>query len=382
MDKKLWINGFAEFHARFHDLFRRGDSRLQSSKYVRGLLSPVERKNGWQIAEITGNDVPDPTQRLLYRTQWDQDAARDILQDYIAEKLGAPDGIGILDETGFIKKGKSSAGVQRQYTGTAGKIENCQIGVFLAYATKHGHSLLDRQLYIPEAWCNDAARRKRARIPESVEFQTKPQLAMEMLNHAFSRDIPLQWITGDEVYGNSSELREMLQKRGKFYVLAVRSNMLVRPDSHCEPTTVAVMAASLRPNQWKRISVGRGEKGERLYDWAAVRMLEKRNDTWQEGWLLIRRSIDDPGELAYYLSNAAKDIRLKQLAIIAATRFRIEQCFEEAKGETGLDHYEARLWQCWYRHITLSMMAHAFLVVMRATAGGKKNLRWNQPWQN
>lgn len=382
MNNKMWVAGFADFHDRFHGLFQRSDSREQSSKYLRGLLSTAERKNGWQIAEIAGNEVADPTQRLLYRTQWDQEAARDILQDYIIEKLGTADGVGILDETGFIKKGRASVGVQRQYTGTAGKIENCQIGVFLAYNTRHGHSLLDRRLYIPEVWCNDSVRRKRAKIPENIQFKTKPELAMEMLDYAFCRGVPMKWITGDEVYGNSSELREMLENRGKSYVLAIKSNMLIRADSDSKPVSAAMMAQNLRPDQWRRISVGHGEKGERLYDWAAQRILEKRKNTWQEGWFLIRRSIDEPGEMAYYLSNAAKDIRLKRLAVIAATRFRIEQCFEEAKGETGLDHYEARLWQCWYRHITLSMMAHAFLAVMRVKAGGKKNLHWKQLWQN
>lgn len=382
MKREMIISEFREFHGLYHDLFKRSDSREQSEKYLRGLLSPAERKNGWQISEITGNKVPDPTQRLLYRTEWDQDRARDILQDYVVKHFGAAGGIGILDETGFLKKGKSSVGVQRQYTGTAGKVENCQIGVFLVYSTSHGYSFLDRRLYIPESWCDDPARRNRARIPDSVQFQTKPQLAMEMLAYAFENDIPMEWITGDEVYGNSSELRSMLKNRGKKYVVAVKSNLHVKLSLESDSISVASIATKIRANGWKRFSVGRGEKGERVYDWARVRIFEKLDDKWSEGWLLVRRSTLKPDELAYYLSNAPRETTLKKLAGIAAARFRIEQCFEEAKGETGLDQYEARLWQCWYRHITLSMMAHTFLSVLRLKNGGKKKSLLTSIWQN
>ena len=386
---------FEAFHARFAPLFGRREPRETARQYLRGLLAPVQRKNCWQMAEAVGAKNPQPLQRLLYSTPWDADQARDELQCFVSERFGEADGIGIVDETGFLKKGSKSVGVKRQYCGTAGKIENCQVGVFLTYCTRRGSTFLDRRLYLPKEWCEDEARRREARVPEDVIFQTKPQLAMQMLEEAWVRGVPMEWVTGDEVYGDDVELRDRVAHAGKKYVMAVSANTPVwrgcqaviaptegptgrpckRPRLAADAPgweSVAAVAATLAPQDWHRLAVGQGEKGPRTYDWAAVRIPEKRGPvSGPDGWLLVRRSISDPTELAYYLSNAPEDTPLPTLAEVAGARWSIETTLEEAKGEAGLDEYEVRYWHSWYRHITLSMMAHAWLAAMRQPVGEK-----------
>lgn len=387
-----WRESFEAFHTRFGGIFRRTEAREQSGKYLQGLVSGAERKNGWQMAEEVGDAAPDKTQRLLYQAKWEADEARDELQAYVKEELGEEDGIGIVDETGFIKKGDKSAGVERQYTGTAGKIENSQVGTFLGYASGRGHTLIDRRLFVPEKWIEDEQRRAQAKIPTEIKQQTKPEQAREMLEQAWARGVPMKWVTGDEIYGNAPRLRDAVANSGRLYVFAVSSNTPMwtrrpktrqpraktggRPQKHVQlavgaPThcTVAEAVATWPSTHWHRIAISAGEKGPIAYDWAAVRMVE-RVDTLpgRDSWLLVRRSISDPQELAFYLSNANADTSLETLARIASQRYKIEQCFEEAKGETGLDHYEVRYFHSWYRHITLSMMAHAWLTVTRAQA--------------
>jgi SRSO17 transposase len=391
-----WGADFFAFCARFNDVFGRKEPRAQAAKYLRGLLGPVPRKNGWQLAEAMGDTVPDPTQRLLYRTLWSADSARNLLQKYIVEVFGDEDGIGVVDETGFIKKGLRSVGVKRQYSGTAGKIENCQVGTFLSYATPKGHVFLDRRLYLPEEWCNDAERRTQAKVPEDMSFQTKPEQAMAMLEQAWQAGVPMRWVAGDEVYGDATELRDLVARHGRWYVLAVRTPTPVwtqrpavvepepqvrgRPrtkvrlaDGAAPATTVKEVVASWPERRWQRLVVAEGEKGLIAYDWACQRVIESRNGLpGPEAWLIARRSISDPTELAYYLSNAPADTPLLKLAQVAATRYTVEQCIEEAKGETGLDDYEVRYWHSWHRHITLSMMAHAWLAAVRCKATAKK----------
>lgn len=391
-DLDRWRDSFEAFHARFAHLFSRSESREQAVKYLRGLLAPVERKNGWQVAEAVGDATPDRMQRLLYRVDWDADAARDILQAFVVEAFGHPDGIGVLDETGFLKKGSHSVGVQRQYSGTAGKIENCQIGVFLTYSTPTGHVFLDRRLYLPEGWCDDAARRTNAQVPRAVVFQTKPQQGIAMLEHAWTRGVPLRWVSGDEVYGDDPRLREAVERQGCGYVLAVSSTTPVwrerppveeprratggrpRLKVHLAPealaaTSVATVVAGWSADQWQRFSVAEGEKGPRVYDWGRARVIESRQQLpGPQVWLLARRSVSDPTDLAYYLVLAPWETTLPEVAGVAATRYTVEQCIEEAKGETGLDHYEVRHWSSWHRHITLSMLAHAWLASIRSTA--------------
>src|SRR5260221_4269499 len=222
-----WQEEFEAFHARFADLFERSESREQARKYLRGLLTEAERKNSWQVAEAVGDRIPDRMQRLLYRVPWDADAARDRLQEFVIETFGDPEGIGVVDETGFLKKGTHSVGVARQYTGTAGKRENSQVATVLSYATRDAHGFLDRTLYLPEAWAWDRTRRAEAHVPEEVGFATKPQQAIAMLTRAWEHGVPMRWVTGDEVYGDAPRLRETIQAQGRFYVLAVSANTRV-----------------------------------------------------------------------------------------------------------------------------------------------------------
>jgi SRSO17 transposase len=386
---------FEAFHARFAQFFVRSEPREAVRQYLRGLLSPVARKNCWQMAEAVGDKDPQALQRLLFGAQWDADAVRDELQAFVIERFGEADGIGVVDETGFLKKGTKSAGVKRQYSGTAGKVENCQIGVFLTYSTGRGNTLLDRRLYLPEEWCQDGERRRGARVPEKVAFQTKPQLAIQMLEHAWARGVPMEWVTGDTIYGDDTQLRDRVAKARKKYVLAVSANTPVwrerqpvvtpvqgqrgRPRKEprlAEGATawepVSVVIAALPRQAWRRLAVGRGEKGPRLYDWARLRVFEKRGAVpGQQRWLLARRSMADPTELAYYLSNAPRSTSLRTLAEVAGARWSIESAIEEGKGEAGLDEYEVRYWHSWHRHNTLSMMAHAYLASIRQPVGEK-----------
>ena len=392
-----WAAEFAAFHERFTGVFGRKEPRQQAVKYLRGLLSESARKNGWQLAEAVGEPRPDGLQRLLYQSRWEADAARDVLQSFIIEQFGAAEGIGVVDETGFLKKGSHSVGVKRQYSGTAGKVENCQVGTFLSYATPRGHVFLDRCLYLPEEWCNDPARCRQAKVPADVLFQTKPEQAMAMLQHAWAQGVPMRWVTGDELYGDSTALRTLIEENQRWYVLAVKSDTLVwsvrpvvveptppargRPALHLRladdappATPVIALVASWPAHRWQRLTVAEGEKGPRTYDWAAQRIVESRTALpGPDAWLVVRRSLAQPEEMAYYLSNAPSDTPLLKLAQVAATRFTVEQCIEEAKGETGLDEYEVRYWHSWYRHITLSMMAHAWLAALRTQE--KKRIR-------
>jgi len=398
-----WRDEFEAFHARFAGVFVRSEPRAQAVKYVRGLLASVERKNSWQIAEAVGDRIPDATQRLLYRAEWDADAARDLLQQFIIERFGDDDGIGVVDETGFIKKGTRSVGVKRQYTGTAGKVENCQVGTFLSYATCKGHVFLDRRLYLPHEWADDPERRAQAKVPSTVVFQTKPEQAMAMLSHAWQQGVPMRWVTGDEVYGNSTELRDFVDRHGRVYVLAVSVNTPVwteRPEvmapeqqARGRPRTrerlakdaspamgVAEVMATGSARRWQRLTVAEGEKGLVTYDWACQRVIESRDGLpGRAGWLIARRSLTDPQDIAYYLSNAPADTPLLKLAQVASRRYTVEQCIEEGKGEAGLDEYEVRYWHSWHRHITLSMMAHVWLASVRHLATERKgggSLSW------
>jgi SRSO17 transposase len=396
---------FEAFHARFARFFGRRERRETARQYLRGLLAQVQRKNCWQMAEAVGAADPQSLQRLLYSTPWKADEVQDELQRFVVERFGQADGIGVVDETGFLKKGTKSVGVKRQYCGTAGKIENCQVGVFLTYCTRRGYTFLDRRLYLPEEWCQDWERRWQAQIPDEVTFQTKSQLAAQMLEHAWAQGVPMEWVTGDEIYGDDVKFRDRVAQAGKQYVVAVSANAPVwrerqpvvvpfkgqtgRPrkkprlaDGAAAWEAVSAVVAALPPQAWQRLAVGQGEKGPRSYDWAAVRIVEKRGAVpGPEGWLpvcvrtrtgrLARRSISDPTELAYYLSNAPADTPLPMLAEVAGARWSIETTIEEGKGETGLDEYEVRYWHSWHRHVTLSMMAHAWLAAIRQPVGEK-----------
>jgi SRSO17 transposase len=398
-DLAPWAEAFAAFCARFDDLFARSESRRQMRKYLRGLVAPLERKTSWQLAELAQDTTPDRMQRLLYRVPWDAEATRDRLEQFVIERFGDPDGIGVLDETGIPKKGTRSVGVAKQYCGAVGKLENCQVATLLSYTSAHGHIFLDRRLYLPEAWSQDPERRERAHVPAAVGFQTKPQQARAMLEHAWELGVPMRWVTGDSVYGESTPLRQAIERAGKWYVLAVTSVTRVwreRPAllAPAEQTggrprrkvrlapgapraqTVAGVVADLSRQRWRRLSVGAGAKGARIYDWACLRVIESRDDLpGPEVWLLARRAVSHPDEIAYYLSCAPRSIPLRQLAQVASARYTVEQCIEEAKGETGFDRYEVRTWSSWYRHITLTMLAHAWLADRRQQAGAGEKIR-------
>jgi SRSO17 transposase len=327
------------------------------------LLSPAERQNGWQLAEVNGDDTPDGLQHLLGRAVWDAEAVRDDLCTYVIEHVGDPHGVMVIDETGFLKKGCHSAGVARQYSGTAGRVENCQIGVFLAYASARGHILLDRELYLPQEWTQDRARCTRAGIPQERPFATKPALARDMLERAFQAGVPATWVTGDSVYGDNRRLRLWLEAHERAYVLAVSGKEYVWLG--WQQRQVKTVLAALPADGWTRHSAGAGAKGPRWYDWCWVPLAAPMLPAWRR-WLLVRRSVSAPTELTAFVVFAPQAATLAEVAQTAGTRWTIERSFEAAKGEVGLDHYEVRSWTGWYRHITLAMWAYALLTIVRA----------------
>jgi SRSO17 transposase len=352
-------------HAQVAGRFARAEPRARSRQYVAGLVAGLERKNGWTLAEQAGEVSPDGMQRLLRRADWDIDGVRDDVRDYVVEHLGDPQGVLIVDETGFLKKGVRSAGVQRQYSGTAGRIENCQVGVFLAYASNAGHALIDRELYLPKSWTDDPDRCRAADVPEGTEFTTKPRLAQAMLQRACDAGVPFSWVTADEAYGQVKYLRVWLEEQDAFYVLATKCDDDMLPFTPGAGRADALVAA-LPTRAWRRLSIGAGAHGPRLYDWARIRI----RVWWRPGrghWLLARRSISDPTQIAYYVCFGPRRSTLLDLARVAGMRWRIEECFQQAKNETGLDHYQVRSWRAWHAHITLSMLALSWLAAVRAT---------------
>jgi SRSO17 transposase len=365
---RAWAAGLEALHARIAGRFARAEPRRRALAYLRGLLANVTRKNGWQLAEHAGEATPDGMQRLLATADWNPDLVRDDLRAYVVEHLGDPGAVLVVDETGFLKKGTTSVGVQRQYSGTAGKVDNCQVGVFLAYASAKGRAFIDRELYLPERWTEDPERCKAARVPEEIGFGTKPELAQLMLERALEVGVPAAWVTADEVYGGSPTLRQWLEGRGLWHVLAVKCTELLAVDGPQGPerTSAEQLAAAVPAEQWIACSAGQGAKGRRLYDWARVELAVPAGPGMAR-WLLVRRSRRD-GELAFYACYGPADTSLVGLVRVAGTRWAVEEGFQQAKTEVGLDHDEVRRWPGWYRHITLALLAHAFLVVTRTTA--------------
>jgi SRSO17 transposase len=371
-----WQNGLDALHARIGRHFRRAEARGRAKRYLSGLLERVERKNGWQLAEHLGEAGPQGVQRLLNAAEWDVEAVRDELRDYVVEQLGEPSGVLIVDETGFLKQGAKSVGVQRQYSGTAGRIENCQVGVFLAYATSKGQAFLDRELYLPQAWADDAVRRAEAGVPATQAFATKPALARQLLAGAFAAGVPAAWVTGDAIYGDDTDLRRWLEAEGHPYVLAVSASHAIWHNG--TPERADALVATVPAEAWARWSAGAGSQGERLYDWVGVR-LPFPTAVGQAQRLLARRSLSDPTEFAYYRAyyraDGPAETALAVLAQVAGQRWAIEVGFEDAKDLVGLDHYEVRKWTAWYRHITLALLAHAYLTVLRIHAQGQEQQR-------
>lgn len=346
--------------------FERAEPRQRAMRYLRGLLSSVERKNGWQLAEWAGETTPDGMHRLVNTAHWTADQVRDDLQAYILTHLSDPQAVLVVDETGFLKKGEKSAGVAPQYSGTAGKIANCQIGVFVAYATAAGPVLLDRELYLPTVWSADRVRCQEAEIPDEQATIPKPTMAKQMLDRAFAHGVQAAWVTGDTVYGGDSKLRMWPEGRQQPYVLAIPGNQGVGLT-----TGAAQVVAHWDDPIWPRRSAGEGSQGPRWYDWAWLALAFRRlPEGWQQ-WLLARRSVSQPDEIAYYFVFAPASVTLDEVVRAAGPRWQVEEGFELAKQEVGLDEYEVRHWQGWYRPITLAMFALAFLTVIKAEARKK-----------
>lgn len=368
-----WAGELRVLGSRIGTRFERAEPRQRALAYLTGLMSDVPRKNGWQLAEQVGELTPDGMQRLLSTAVWDVEGVRDDLRAYVVEHLGRREGVLVIDETGFVKKGDKSVGVKRQYSGTAGKVENCQIGVFLGYASEAGHALIDRAVYLPEDWTRDQARRAEAKVPDEVTFATKPELARQLLDQAFAAGVPCRWVTGDSIYGGDRRLRLWLEEHQHWFVLGVAKD---------EPLWCGFKqqradewAADLPEDGWQRLSCGEGAKGPRLYDWALIPLPRWGQAPDVMHALLVRRSLTDR-EVAYFVVFAPADTPLQTLVTVAGMRWTIEECFETGKEEVGLDDYEVRHWPGWYRHITLSMWALAFLTVTRTQAvqaeGSKK----------
>lgn len=376
-EAERWASGLAAVAERIRGRFPRTEPRERATAYLRGLISPVERKNSWQLAEEAGHHKPYGFQHLLGRAEWRADEVRDDLCTYVREHFNDKGAVLVIDETGFLKKGVKSAGVARQYTGTAGRVENCQVGVFLTYAAPRGRTFLDRELYLPEVWAGDAARRAEAGIPEEVRFATKPQLARRMIARALAAGVACAWVTGDSVYGNDGKLRLWFEEQRLPYVLGVTAQYRLFTEHGRE--WAKDIFARLPAREWRRLSCGAGSKGERVYDWARVRA--RTVDGERLRWLVARRSLTDPSAIAYYIASAAREMPLAELARVAGARWAVEESFETAKGEVGLDHYEVRSWAGWHRHITLSMLAHAYLSAMRAVGAAAETQKKSAPGQ-
>jgi SRSO17 transposase len=372
-----WEAELSALKARLARVFRRSELRATASAFVDGLLSNISRKTGWQMAERAGFARPYRMQSLLGRGIWDEEALRDDVRAYVLEALGDPDGVLIVDETGFVKKGEHSVGVARQYSGAAGRIENSQVGVFLAYASRFGQALIDRRLYLPESWAKDSARRAKAHVPKEIAFATKTEIARAMIAAALDAGAPCAYVLADAAYGSDSRLRRMLEERGQPYVLAVRSNHCLRfmAREGFVQTDPETLADALAPEAFVTHAAGEGSKGLRLYDWARFE-LPWICDQRFERWLLIRRSRRDPSKRAYYLAFAPNGASLGELAGVAGLRWTIEECFERAKDDLGLDHCEARSWRGWHRHMTLVMAAGAFLTKLHAQL---RRATWSKP---
>jgi SRSO17 transposase len=365
VDPARWQAGLDELLGRVAGRFPRVEPRRHARALVRGLLADLPRKNCWTIAEHAGQATPDGMQHLLAGAVWDEHAVRDDVRDFLVEHLADPEAVLVVDETGDLKKGAQTVGVQRQYTGTAGKVDNAQVAVYLAYATGAGHGVIDRELYLPQGWIDDPARCRAAGVPDQVGFATKPELARRMLERALEAGVPAGWVTADEVYGGSPALRGWLETRQLPYVLAIRCTEPL-PSASASPAPAAQLAKRVPPACWLRLSAGQGAKGRRWYAWSRLALTPADAPNGWGRWLLLRRSLTT-GELAYYLCAGPAELPLVALVRVAGTRWRVEEAFQAGKGLCGLDEHQVRRWRSWYRWVTLAMLAYAFLVVAAVT---------------
>ena len=375
--------GLRALHERIAGRFRRPEAHQRTLAYLQGLLGPMERKNGWQLAEYAGDATPFGMQRLLARCRWDEDGVRDDLREYVVEHLGDEQAVLVVDELGFLKQGKKSVGVQRQYSKTAGKVENCQIGLFLAYVSNRGQTFLDRELYLSDDWLLDQDRMDETGVPKDTQMivrRDKHELAQAMIGRTLAAGVPFAWVAGDAVCCNDRSLRWWLEEAGIAHVLAVESDdetLLTDGTGGLVWVAPRQLAQQIPHADWQRLSAGEGGKqGPRLYDWARVSLLHwTQLKKWH--WLLVRRSITDRADLTYYACFSHTDVPLAELVRVAGHGWISEDALQEARQEVGLDQYEVRRWTSWYRHITLALLAHAFLAVTRyyATVGDAKGER-------
>jgi SRSO17 transposase len=359
----VWQEHFDTAFGRIAARFGRVEPRRQARSFLLSVLSDVDTRSCWQLAEQAGDASPHAMQRLLGEAVWDAHKVRDDLRAYVSDQLGEPGGVLILDDTGDLKKGTHSVGVQRQYTGTAGRVENAQVAVFVAYASSRGRALIDREVYLPKSWTDDQDRCRAAGVPDDVGFATKISLGRRMLARAFDAKVPAAWVTADEFYGGDRGLRRDLQVRGMGYVLAVAKSH--RVDLPIGTLRADQAAARLHRRCWNRLSAGKGAKGDRDYDWALMRIAPPAGEQAGHHWLLVRRRIGD-GEMAFYRCWSAKPVTLATLVRVAGIRWCVEECFQAGKGEVGLDQHQVRKWRSWYRYTTLVMLAHALLSVIAA----------------
>jgi len=369
---ELWASSLRDVKARIRPLFSQERVAVSAGKFLDGLLGNEPRKTGWMRAEAAGDSGPWRQQAILGRGRWDADALREIVREYALETLAEETAVLVVDETGFLKQGKASCGVARQYTGSAGKITNCQIGVFASYVSRQGYAFIDRELYLPKEWTDDADRLKAAHVPDDVGFATKPQIARQMIARALAAKVPFAFVAADSVYG-TGDIETMLRKAGKGYVLGVAANHVFRSwgKKQLIGGTAAKIAQSLPKSAWRRLSSGEGTKGPRLHDWAYLELADldvaQYNSTLTGEWtrgLLIRRNIAD-GAMAFFSTWCPKGTSAKKLIAVEGRRWAIEDSFESAKNELGLDHNESRSWHGWHRHVSLVMLAFAMMAAIR-----------------
>lgn len=377
---ELWASSLRDVKARIRRLFTQERVAASANLFLDGLLGDERRKTGWMRAEAAGDPGPWRQQAILGRGRWDADDLRDIVRDYVVENLATDDAVLVIDETGFLKQGKRSCGVARQYTGSAGKITNCQIGVFAAYVSARGHAFLDRALYLPRSWTGDPTRLAAAHVPEAIVFATKPGLAVDMIRRALTADVPFSWVAADAVYG-VGDVEGTLRRACKGYVLGVKSDHYFGSWSGKPPVagTALEIACDLDPGAWQRLSAGEGTKGARLHDWAYCELAdldaseydETRSGLWTRG-LLIRRNISN-GDLAFFTTWCPAGTDIQTLVSVEGHRWAIEDSFETTKNELGLDHNETRSWHGWHRHVSLVMLAFAMMAVIRSRANEEKS---------
>ncbi len=369
---ELLASSLRDVKGRIGPLFTQERVANSAGQFLDGLLGNEPRKTGWMRAEAAGDPGPWRQQAILGRGRWDADALRDIVREYALETLADGDAVLVIDETGFLKQGRASCGVARQYTGSAGKITNCQIGVFASYVSRHGHAFIDRALYLPKEWIDDRKRLKAAHVPDGVGFATKPQMARKMIARAIAAKVPFSFVAADSVYG-TGEIETLLRKAGKGYVLGVASNHVFHSwaKKQIVSGTAAAIAQSLPKEAWRRRSSGQGTKGPRLHDWAYLELADldasEYNDSLTGKWtrgMLVRHHIAN-GDLAFFSTWCPKGTPIDKLVSVEGHRWAIEDSFETAKNEFGLDHNETRSWHGWHRHVSLVMLAFAMMAVIR-----------------